>query len=115
MIGDGNLLGTPNVHRNAVLSRSSVAAPAEIQAGVVLVDSHVCGVTVHGATLIGVRVTGSGSIRGRLVIRAWGYKDHVNLVQDGVEISKLCNVSGVSLHGRGSIRGNVMIEPTEAT
>ena len=116
MIGDGNIVGSPYVHRNTVLSRSSIAAPAVVQAGTVLVDSHIAGaVTVAQATLIGVRVTGEGSIRGRLVLRpsdgVLGALDPT--AQVGVMLGGRVTLEGVDVYGHGQIRGRLIIEPTE--
>jgi hypothetical protein len=109
MIGDGTIIGGA-VHHNAVLSRSSVT-DADIRAGTVLIDSHVAGVTVAQATLIGVRVSGNGSIRGRLVIRP--YEQCPDAYSEGVQISDRCVLEGVEVFGEGSIRGQVWIEPVD--
>lgn len=107
MIGDGTIVGGA-VQPRVVMSRSS-AVDADIRAGTVLVDSSVTGVTVAGATLIGVRVSGKGSIRGRLVIRV-GDSWTAEMV-DGARVSERCVLEGVQVFGPGEIRGQVWIEP----
>lgn len=117
MIGDSVLIGEPHIDRLAVVSRSTVAAPAFIGAGVTLIDSIVLGaVELRYCTLVGVRVSGNGRIVGRtystdethVIVRA----DAEVWSAESVRIGPHTDWSGVAILGTGRIIGHLTIEPT---
>lgn len=116
VIGDCTIIGKPQIHRLARVSRATVASPAVIGDECTLIDSVVMGaVELRYVTLVGVRVSGYGRINGHtaervdsaLIIRA----DLEVWNADEVRIGPHVDWTGVAVLGAGRISGNVSIEP----
>lgn len=120
MLGDCTIIGDPHVDRLAIVSRSTVAAPAFVGAGVTLIDSVVLGsVELRYVTLVGVRISGAGRIAGRyyesdethLIIRADLGVDHAESVRIGPHV----DCQGIAILGAGRVLGHLTIESIKDT